>query len=94
MIQLAALKALPWRLIGYGVAVAALIGCVAWFSHARYTAGEAAGRDQVQKQWDEAKAAQERAYATQKAATEAQIAADKKAAEELQRQESRRGTAT
>lgn len=86
MIQLAALKALPWRLIGAGVAVAALIGAVGWFSHARYTAGESAGRAQVQKQWDEARTAQERAYSAQKAATEAQIAADKKAAEELQRE--------
>ena len=34
---------IPPRLIAYGLAGAALLGGVFWFSHARYTAGEAAG---------------------------------------------------
>lgn len=51
---------LVWFLKNWKVVLGAvlLISFIAWFSHARYTAGEEAGRAAVQKLWDAEAAAQ------------------------------------
>lgn len=72
------------RMIVYAVLLAAALGMVGWFSHARYAAGEAAGRAQVQRQWDRATEAAQAAYAARVRATQARIEADRKAAEEIE----------
>lgn len=65
--------------------LAAILGGVWWFSHARYTAGEAAGRAHVQAAWDAEAKAQRDAYASAKAKAQAKQEADRKAAEEVER---------
>lgn len=64
--------------------VAALLGVVAWFSHARYAAGEAAGSTRVQKAWDAADAASLAAYAAAAASAARKQEADRKAAQEVE----------
>jgi len=64
--------------------LAAILGGVWWFSHARYTAGEAAGRAQVQADWDAATKAQRAAVAVAEAEKAEKEKADRKAAQEVE----------
>ena len=63
--------------------LAAILGGVWWFSHARYAAGEAAGRAQVQADWDAAVKVARAAVAEAEAKKAAKEAADRKAAQEV-----------
>lgn len=63
--------------------LAALLGLLWWFGHSRYTAGEAAGRAQVQADWDAAVKVARAAVAKAEAAKAQKEAADRKAAQEV-----------
>jgi hypothetical protein len=74
-----------WKLVACAVAMVAIFALGGWFGHVRYAAGEAAGRAHVQKLWDADRVAQEAAYAAAVRATNARIEADRKVAEEVER---------
>lgn len=67
------LSALPWRLIGAGAAVVAVLGGAWHYGHTRYEAGEAA----VQARWDAERLIAAEAFAKQSAAVAATVEADK-----------------
>lgn len=67
------LSALPWRLIGAGAAVVAVLSGAWHYGHTRYEAGEAA----VQARWDAERLIAAEAFAKQAAAVAATVEADK-----------------
>jgi hypothetical protein len=74
-----------WRLLAIAGAGLLCVSLLLWFGHSRYAAGEAAGRAHVQKLWEADRAAQEAAYGAAVRATNARIEADRKVAEEVER---------
>lgn len=74
-----------WRVLVAVAIVAAVWSAIGWFSHARYKAGEVAGRAQVQERWDAQAKATKAAYDAAAAATQARIESDRAAAQEVER---------
>lgn len=85
MTTVLALLAKHWRLLAIAAAGLLCVSLLLWFGHQRYTEGEAAGRAQVQQLWDADRVAAQAAYAAAVRSANAKIEADRKVAEEVER---------